>query len=78
MLLAHKLALANEHITADMVEVSEFPHLATKYQVYGVPRTVINEVIQIEGAVPEGALVPELMKVEDDAAMERLRAQAKS
>ncbi len=78
MLLAHKLVLANEHITADMVEVSEFPHLATKYQVYGVPRTVINEVIQIEGAVPEGALVPELMKVEDDAAMERLRAQAKS
>jgi predicted DsbA family dithiol-disulfide isomerase len=75
VLLAHKLALASEHITADMVEVSEFPHLAAKYQVYGVPRTVINEVIQIEGAVPENALVPELMKVEDQAAMERLRGQ---
>ncbi len=77
MLLAHKLAFSNEHITADMVEVSEFPHLATQYQVYGVPRTVINEVIQIEGAVPENALIPELMKVEDEAAMERLREQAK-
>jgi predicted DsbA family dithiol-disulfide isomerase len=75
VLLAHKLALASEHITADMVEVSEFPHLAAKYQVYGVPRTVINEVIQIEGAVPENALIPELMKVEDQAAMERLRGQ---
>jgi hypothetical protein len=77
VVLAHKLALASEHVTADMVEVSEFPHLATRYQVYGVPRTVINEVIQIEGAVPENVLVPELMKVEDDAAMAALRGQAK-
>ncbi len=76
-MLAHKLAFANEHITADMVEVSEFPHLAAKYHVYGVPRTVINEVIQIEGAVPENVLVPELMKVEDEAAMAQLRAQMK-
>lgn len=76
-MLAHKLALASPHVTADMVEVSEFPHLASKYQVYGVPRTVINEVIQIEGAVPEQALIPELMKVEDPTAMEQLRSQAK-
>ncbi len=76
-MLAHKLAFASDHITADMVEVSEFPHLAARYQVYGVPRTVINEVIQIEGAVPENLLVPELMKVEDEAAMAQLRAQTK-
>lgn len=78
MLLAHKLALASPYITGDMVEVSEFPHLAAKYHVYGVPRTVINEVIQIEGAVPENALVAELMKVEDDAAMARLKAETKA
>ncbi len=78
MLLAHKLAMASDRITADMVEASEFPHLAAKYQVYGVPKTVINEVIQIEGAVPENMLVSELMKVEDDQAMAQLRAQTKS
>jgi predicted DsbA family dithiol-disulfide isomerase len=78
VLLAHKLALESDHITADMVEASEFPHLAAKYHVYGVPRTVINEVIQIEGAVPENVLVSELMKVEDDAAMAQLGAQMKS
>ncbi len=78
MVLAHKRAYANAHIRADMVEVSEFPHLATKYQVYGVPKTVINEVIQIEGAAPEQMLVPELMKVEDEAAMAALRDQLKS
>jgi predicted DsbA family dithiol-disulfide isomerase len=45
-----------------MVEVIEFPHLAQKYSVMGVPRTVINETIHVEGAVPEAMLVPEMMK----------------
>jgi glutaredoxin-like protein len=61
VVLAHKLAMASELVTADMVEATEFPHLAMRYQVQGVPRTVINEITQIEGAVPESALVSELM-----------------
>lgn len=61
MLLAHKLAMASDFVTADMVEAQEFPHLSNKYQVYGVPRTVINETIHIEGAVPEAALVSKMM-----------------
>ncbi len=61
MLLAHKLAMASDLIRADMVEAIEFPHLSNKYQVYGVPRTVINEVIHIEGAVPEPALIQRMM-----------------
>ena len=55
--LAHKFALANEHIKADMVEAQEFPELAQRYGVYGVPRTVINEETHIEGAVPESTAV---------------------
>jgi predicted DsbA family dithiol-disulfide isomerase len=58
--------MENEWITADMVEATEFPHLANKYEVYGVPRTVINETIHVEGAVPEPMLVNELMKVLDE------------
>lgn len=77
MVLAHNLALASEHIQADMVEASEFPHLANKYQVYGVPRTVINEVIHLEGAYPEEMLLPELMQVMDEKAMARLQAEWK-
>ena len=65
MVLAHRLAMESEWITADMVEATEFPHLANKYEVYGVPRTVINETLHIEGAVPEPMLVNELMKVLD-------------
>jgi glutaredoxin-like protein len=60
VLLAHQLALASDLVTADMVDASEFPELADKYGVYGVPRTVINETLHIEGAVPESALVAQL------------------
>ena len=61
VILAHKLAMASDLVTADMVEATEFPHLANKYHVQGVPRTVINETIHVEGAVPEAALMSELM-----------------
>jgi len=63
VMLAHQLAVASPQIQADMVEVTEFPHLGMRYQVMGVPRTVINEEIHIEGAVPEVMFVRELMKV---------------
>lgn len=75
MLLAHRLALASDLITADCVEATEFPHLSGRYNVFGVPRTVINEVIQIEGAVPEKALVAELMTVLDATRMEQLKTR---
>jgi predicted DsbA family dithiol-disulfide isomerase len=75
VLLAHKLALANENIRADMVETTEFPYLGSRYRVYGVPRTVINDVIQIEGAVPEDTLVERLMAVLDQSLMDRLRQE---
>ncbi len=60
--LAHKLAIENDFITADMVEATEFPHLSMKYSVSGVPRTVIGEDFPIEGAVPEMILVEKLLE----------------
>ena len=72
VLLAHRLAMASDLISADMVEAQEFPHLAAGYQVYGVPRTVIADVIHIEGAVPEAALVSRLLDVLDPTTMGQL------
>ena len=69
--------MASDFITADMVEAMEFPLLANKYEVYGVPRTVINEVVHIEGAVSEEMLVNELMTVMDEKKMEKLQKQRK-
>jgi len=53
VITAHKFAYLNDKIKSDMVEATEFPHLSQKYNVHGVPRTVINENTFIEGAAPE-------------------------
>ncbi|UCC89225.1 MAG: thioredoxin family protein [Anaerolineales bacterium] len=55
--------MESDLIRADMVEAIEFPHLSMKYQVRGVPRTVINETIHIEGAAPEPMLMARLKEV---------------
>ncbi len=60
VVLAHQMAIASPMVRADMVEAMEFPHLAAKYQVMAVPRTVINGIIHIEGAVPESVIVEKL------------------
>ncbi|MCD4784547.1 MAG: FAD-dependent oxidoreductase [Candidatus Eremiobacteraeota bacterium] len=59
---AHRFALENENIRADMVEVSGFPTVAQKYDVQGVPRIVINETSFIEGAVPAEMMSVEILK----------------
>ena len=53
VITAHKFAYLNDRVKSDMIESTEFPHLSNKYNVRGVPRTVINENTFIEGAAPE-------------------------
>lgn len=60
--LGHQFALESPHIKADMVESTEFPHLAQKYNVFGVPKTIINETLSVEGAVPEETLLEHVLK----------------
>jgi len=59
---AHKLAVESDLITADMVETTEFPHLAVRYTVRGVPKIIVNETIHFEGALPEHVFVQEVVK----------------
>lgn len=51
------MAVESDKVTADVIEVSEFPHVAQRYRVYVVPKTVINETIELEGVRPEPAMV---------------------
>ena len=44
----------------------EFPHLANKYGVQGVPKTVINNEIEFVGALPEPAFVAQVMQVMEE------------
>jgi glutaredoxin-like protein len=55
--LAHRLAVESPHIRAACVEATEFMDLSRKYRVTGVPKTVVNDTVEILGAVPEDAFV---------------------
>lgn len=59
---AHQFAMENQLIQADMVEATEFPELSNKYSVMAVPKIVINENVEFEGAMPEQIF---LSKVEE-------------
>jgi len=59
--LAHRMAMESEWITADAIEVSEFPELADRYQIFGVPLTVANETVRVEGGMPEPMFVPQVL-----------------
>lgn len=59
--LAHQFALESNLVTADMVEATEFPDLANKYQVMGVPKTVANERSAAEGMLPEGKFLDQVL-----------------
>jgi glutaredoxin-like protein len=51
--LAHKLAVECDLITADVIDATEFPALAQKYGVIGVPKIVLNEKVEFVGAFNE-------------------------
>jgi glutaredoxin-like protein len=61
--LAHKLAMENENIRADMIEATEFPHLSMRYNVKGVPKTMIGDNTSIDGTLPELDLVEKIVEV---------------
>lgn len=44
-------------MTADGVEVTGYPELARRYQISGVPKTVVGETESFVGASPEATLL---------------------
>lgn len=51
--VAHKLAIESDMIASDVIETSEFPDLAMKHNVIGVPKIVINDKTEFVGAFNE-------------------------
>ena len=60
--LSYEMAYASPMVHADGIEATEFPQLAIKYQVAGVPRTVINEDTYLEGAAPPDMLLEKIVE----------------
>ena len=64
VLLAHQMAMENpQMIRAEGVEATEFPELANRFNVRGVPQTVINSGAgSLVGAAPEQNLLAEIQR----------------
>ena len=45
------MAIDNPSIRVDVIGAQEFPHLARQYGVQSVPKTVINNVVEVNGAL---------------------------
>jgi predicted DsbA family dithiol-disulfide isomerase len=51
------MSIASEHVRSECVEATEFPELSQRYQVMAVPKIVINDRVEFEGAIPESDFV---------------------
>ena len=55
------MAFSSPQVTAFAVGATEYPDLARRYRVTGVPKTVVNDSIEILGAVPEDAFIEQAL-----------------
>ena len=71
--VASQFSFVNPNIRLEIIEAAEFPQLAGRYNVSGVPRTVVNESNSFDGAVPAWRLFMEILKVTDPVEYDRLK-----
>ncbi len=55
------MAVESDKVTATTFEATEFPELIARYAISGVPKTVVNDRIEIIGALPEARFVPQAL-----------------
>jgi predicted DsbA family dithiol-disulfide isomerase len=60
------MAFANKNITAASIEATEFMELSRKYRVTGVPKTIVNETVEILGALPEDMFVRAALQIPEE------------
>jgi alkyl hydroperoxide reductase subunit AhpF len=63
--LAQHMAIASPRVTAECIEATEFPELSQRYRVMAVPKIVINDKVQFEGALPEKDFLGAVLKAVD-------------
>jgi hypothetical protein len=56
------MAIESPHVTSTIIEANEVPELIDRYAVSGVPKTVVNDQIEILGALPEHLFVPQVLQ----------------
>jgi glutaredoxin-like protein len=68
--LANQAAIASPLVTSVNIDATEFPDLVRRYNVNGVPKTVINDAIELMGAAPEDDFITALTTFRPDATSE--------
>ena len=63
--LAHQAAIINPLITGEMFESLEFQEEATRFEVFGVPKTIFNETISVDGLTPPEMFVEKLFEASE-------------
>lgn len=49
-------------MTASVIEATSFPDLVQRYGVTGVPKTVVDDRVEIMGALPEAEFVAQVVQ----------------
>ena len=62
MRLAQHMAIASDKVRAVAIEATEFPELSRHYQVMAVPKIVMNDRVQFEGALPEAQFLEAVVR----------------
>ena len=62
MRLAQHMAVASENVRATAIEATEFPELSRTYRVMAVPKIVMNDRVEFEGALPEADFLAAVLK----------------
>ena len=62
MRLAQHMAIASDKVRAVAIEATEFPEMSRAYQVMAVPKIVMNDRVQFEGALPEAQFVDAVVR----------------
>ena len=62
MRLAQHMAVESERVTAVAIEATEFPDLSHSYRVSAVPKIVINDRVEFEGALPEAQFLEAVLR----------------
>lgn len=61
------MAFASPHVTSSAIEATEFMELSRRFRVTGVPKTIVNDTVEIMGALPEDMFVRAALQIPDDA-----------
>ncbi len=66
MRLAQHMAVASTRVTAECIEATQFPELSERYRVMAVPKIVINDRVEFEGALPEAQFLSAVLQAVED------------